>query len=368
MKIKALRSELLSACQLVSQAVAVRSTKPILSCAKASASDGKLVLSGTDLEIGISYEIAGVLIDEPGDSIFNVAKMVSILRECQDDEVVIDSDESKVIVTTFSSEYEMPSEDVASFPAMPQIGENDDSHEISESVISDLIKYSAFAAAKQDTKYSVSGVLCEFEAGKARMVATDTRAMAVASGSATINDVSIGKAKSCLVPVGALRLVQKVLLGGDGTVKVCLRGNEVLFRTDKATVSTRLLEGRFPPWREIIPKKSAIKIQFNVGSLLSAARQAAIMTDDESKRIVFNYSANQLTITAHGANTGKSKVTLPIEYTGEPLSVNYDAGYVIDTLKVLDAGTTLQLEMVDAARPSVFKYGDNALFLIMPLS
>ncbi|MCE9532045.1 MAG: DNA polymerase III subunit beta [Planctomycetes bacterium] len=361
------RDGLLTACQLVGAAVAARTPKTILMNIKAVAEDDKLVLVATDLEIGMRYELAGVRVEEPGEAMLPVSRLTSILRESPDSEVMIDADERRCKVSTTASEYEMPSEDPSGFPDVPVFGDSK-FHELTAGVLRTMIRRTAFSAAKQDTKYAITGLLWEPEDKKVRLVGTDTRRLAVCLGNTTVPAEGDTKGQSHLIPVKAMSLLERTLTDDSELIKVCARANDVLFQTEKATICSRLLEGRYPPYRDIIPKKAAIKIPLQVNSFLSAVRQAAIMADDESKRVAFNFEPGKLTLQAQGAATGKSKVELQIDYKGAPISINFDPNFVADMLKVLDPSEAIQLDLVDSQKPALFRVGDDYLYLVMPLT
>jgi DNA polymerase-3 subunit beta len=368
MIIQCQRDGLLAACQLVGVAVAARTPKAILTNIKAVAEADRLTLIGTDLEVGIRYELAGVRVEEAGEAILPASRLTSILRESPDAEVAVDADERRCKVSTTASEYEMPSEDPSAFPDVPAFGDAK-YHELTAGVLRTMIRRTTFAAAKQDTKYAITGILWEVEDKKARLVATDTRRLALAVGPATVTAPVETKGQSHLVPVKAMSLLERTLHDDGELVKVCLRANDVLFQTEKATIVSRLLEGRYPPYRDIIPKKAAAKIPLPVEGFLSAVRQAAIMTDEESKRVAFQFAPGKLTLQAHGAATGKSKVEMPLpDFSGAAISINFDPNFLIDMLKVLDPGEVVQLDLVDPQKPALFRAGEDYLYLVMPLT
>lgn len=333
---------------------------------KAIAQADRLTLIATDLEVGIRYELVGVRVEEPGEAIFPINRLVSILRESPDSELAIDADERRCKVSTSTSEFEMPSEDPSGFPDVPSF-EGAKYHELTAGVLRSMIRRTSFAAAKQDTKYAITGILWEVEDKKLRLVATDTRRLAMATGPTTVS-AAVEKGQSHLVPVKAVSLLERTLLDDNESIKVCLRQNDVLFQTEKATISSRLLEGRYPPYRDIIPKKATAKIPLPVQGFLSAVRQAAIMSDEDSKRVAFNFAPNKLTLQAQGAATGKSKVEMPLDYSGNPITINFDPNFLTDMLKVLDSSEVVQLDLVDAQKPALFRAGEDYLYLVMPLT
>jgi len=369
MKVICPREALLEACQLTSVAVAVREIKPILRNLKAIAESGKFTLMATDLEIGIRHEMRSLTVKETGDAILPAAKLTSILRESTDDELTIEADENKVLVRGHVNEFEMPSENPADFPDIASFSDKQ-YHEVPAGALRHMIRRTIFAAAKESGKFAITGVLWEVEGKHLRLVATDTKRLAQVTGPVTSHDVGNTKGQSHLVPTKAMQLLDRHLqnLPNDEMVRVGLRPNEVLFQTDTTTIYSRLVEGRYPPYREIFPKKVNAKVNLPVGPFLTAVRQAAIMIDDEAKRVAFHFAPNLLTLEAQGPTSGRSKVPLTLEFDGPPIDINFDPQYVIEMLRVLEANDPLVLELVDGGRPALFKSGNDYSYLVMPIS
>jgi DNA polymerase-3 subunit beta len=364
------RDGLLSACQIVGQAVPARTTMPVYQNIKAVASGDKLTLMATDLEVGIRYELRGPAIEEEGEAIWPVSRLTAILRETQDSEIKLDSDERRTRVNTTSSEYEMPGEDPASFADIADFATGERYAELAAGDLQRMIRRTVFAAAKDEGKYAMRGVLWDLEEKKAKLVATDGKRLAVASGPCVIQGEGEKKGQSHLVPPKAMSLLERILSDGDASqaVQVSLRANDALFKTERAVIYSRLVEGRFPPYRDVIPKKANAKVPLAVNDFLSAVRQAAIMTDDESKRITFSFATGKLTLEAQGATSGKSKVQMKMEeYSGPAVTISFDPVYLTDMLRVIDGGEVLQLDLVDGQKSAVFRSGDDYLYLVVPL-
>jgi len=132
-------------------------------------------------------------------------------------------------------------------------------------------------------------------------------------------------------------------------------------------VYSRLVEGRFPDWRKAMPQKHAARVPLTVGPFLAAIRQAAIMTDDESKRVRFGFAKGKLTLKAQGAEAGQSRVELPIEYSGKGLEISFDPKFLVDLLKVFQPDTALTLDLNDASSPAVFRQEPDYLYVVVPL-
>ncbi len=361
------REGLLSACQLAGVAVAVRDVKPILKNFKAIVEEDRCTLMATDLELGTRLEVRGVQVEEPGEAILPAARLTAILRETPDEELRLEASPDSCVVRGQFNEFEMPGEDPRDFPDVPAFT-GDKYHELPAGQLREMIKRTIFAVAAENPRYALTGIMWELSGSAARLVATDGRRLAVVEGSATEHGGHDTKGQTPVVPTKAMGLLERNLQDPDEVVRVSLRPNEALFKTDRAMIYSRLVEGRYPPYREVFPKKQTVKVPLVVGSFHAAVRQAAIMTDDESKKVVFNFAPKKLTLQARGAATGRSKVELPLEYDGKTVNISFDPKYVTDMLRVLNPEDALTLELIDGNSVALFRGGDNYSYIVMPLS
>jgi len=373
MKVTCQRESLLTACQLVSAAVAARTTKPILSNVKATAADDGLTLVAYDTEVGIRYELRGIQVGRAGSAILPITQLVQILRESGDDDISLDADDSGTKVKAGTSRFQMPGYPVDEFPDLPTFDDGGRYHEVTAGVLRTMIRRTAFAADKKDsTRFALSGVLWEAEGKIARLVATDSKRLAVCEGPATIYGPPESTKGSHLVPAKTMGLLERNLTDDGELVRVGLRPNEALFQTERAMIYSRLVEGRYPPYRDIIGqtrKSAGVKVPLPVGPFLARVRQAAIMTDDESKRVDMTFEPGKVTMQARGTATGSSEVELPLaEYDGPEVNIAFDPQYLVEFLRALDGEPTVTLEMSDGTKPALFRAGDNYLYLVMPLT
>ena len=361
------REGLLAACQLASVAVPSRDVKPILRNIKAVASKTGWTLMATDLELGLRLELRSVKVEKAGEALLPAGRLTSILRESTDDELTIEADSSSTTVRGQNTEFVMPAEDPGGFPEIASFGE-DEYHELPAGVLREMIRRTVFAAAKESARYSMTGVLWEFADNHVKLIATDGRRLAVATAPCSGKGAAETKGQTHVVPTKAMGLLERLLQDGEEAVKILLRPNEAMFQTERAMIYTRLVEGRFPNYQEVIPKKASIKIPVEAGKFLSAVRQAAIMTDEESKRVIFTFSKGKLTLQAEASETGRSKVEMPLDYDGKDLKINFDAHFMADMLRILPADTSLSLELVDPQTPALFRCGPEYLYVVMPLT
>ncbi|HEY1859573.1 MAG TPA: DNA polymerase III subunit beta [Gemmataceae bacterium] len=367
MKAHCHREGLLAAFQLASVAIPARDVKPILRNVKAIAETDRCTLMATDLELGIRLEVRGLKVEEPGEAILPAARLIAILREAQAEEVTIEANADACTVSGPGMEFEMPSEDPANFPDLPTFTD-DKYHEITAGPLREMIRRTVFAAADESARYSMTGVLWELEGNEARLVATDGKRLAMTQGAATVQGGHTTKGQTPVVPTKAMALLERNLHDENEVVRVSLRPNEVLFRTERAVIYSRLVEGRYPNYREVFPKKTAVKVPLAVPAFLAAVRQAAVMTDEDSKRVVFHFTKKKLTLEAHGQATGRSKVEVPLEYDGKGLDISFNPAFLVEMLKVLPAEAPLELDLVDGASPALFRSEPNYSYLVMPLT
>ena len=369
MRIKCRRDGLLSAFQFATGAVAGRDQKPVLQNVKVSANAGmdRFTLQSTNLEVGIRLECNSTIVEEPGDALIPAAKMLTIIRESPDEDLTVETRNSTCNVRGQSSEFELCSEDPTHFPDVPTFSA-DKYHEIQAGTLRELIRRTLFAVATESPRYALTGILWELEGSTIRLVATDCRGLAVAEGPAKAQSDHNPKGTH-VVPTKAMQPLERNLHGPDDEqIRVSLRSNEALFQIGQTMIHTRLVEGRFPAYKDILPKKAAIKVSLVTGPFHAAIRQAAVMAEDETKKVDFNFEPKKLVLRAENAEAGRSQVELPIEYAGKPLEIAFHPKLLTDMLRALDPMSDLTLALMDSKSPALFRCGDNYSYLAMPLN
>ena len=172
-----------------------------------------------------------------------------------------------------------------------------------------------------------------------------------------------------IVPTRAIQLIERALDNDDETVDVAARSNDLLMRTSKAVIYTRLVEGRYPNWRQVFPtRESAVQLDVTVGPIFSALRQAAIVTDHESRGIRFTFADGTLKLDASTAEIGESHIEMPIAYDGDPITLTMDHRYLSDFCKVLDNESTFVFEIESGASPALLTTEDGYGYVIMPMA
>jgi DNA polymerase-3 subunit beta len=362
------REGLLTAFQLVSSVVPARTPKAILQNVKVITTEDKSLLMATDLDsVGVRLDVRGVRVEEPGEALLPTDRVSSILRECQDQEVSIEADPSSCWIRGEHSEFELPGEDPAQYPEVPSF-EGDNHHQIQAGVLKTMIDRTIFAAATEHARFALTGVLWEVNAQKVRLVATDGRRLAVTDGIGVMHGKHDTSGQTPVVPTKAMQLLERNLTDPEEPIFVSIRPNEVLFKTSRAEIYARLVEGRYPPYRDVFPKKATFKAKLTTAPFLSAVRQAAILTDQESRGVDFSFAKGTLTLKARVADKGRAKVEMPVDFDSKGADVTFDPKFVIDMLRVLDEDAEMTLELGDATSAALFRLGDDYSYIVMPLA
>jgi DNA polymerase III subunit beta len=328
------------------------------------------VLISTDTEISIRYELRGIEVKRAGAAILPPNRLIAILRESADETVSIDATEKTTHVRSGTGKYELPAGEPEQFPDPPTFEPGDDYHEIPAGLLRTLLRRTAFAADKKEgTRWAVTGVLWEAEKDRVRLVATDTKRLALIEGAAVVHGPGTDpKGPSHLIPIKTIQLLERHLTDDSEPIQVILRPNGVVFQTGRWMIHSKLVQGRFPPYRDIIPKKSGVKIPLDAPTFAARIRQAQITSDDEARRVDFSFQKGKVLLHSQGAETGSCDVTMTLEqYDGDEVKIAFDPSYVLEFFRAIDGEPTVVMEMTDGLKPAVFRLGEHYSYLVMPM-
>jgi len=368
MKISCDREQLMQAFQTVASVAPSRSPKPILQNVKLEVTEQGVTISATDLEVGIRHQVTGVDVQTPGVALLSVARFGPILRESSDETLHIESDGQSTTIRGERSQFRLQAEDSAEFPTVT--GFNESSYlEVPARLLRELIHRTVFATDNESSRYALGGVKLEFDEGKMIAIGTDGRRLAKMEGPISTTGEGVDGSQMTIVPTRAMQLIERAIDPCDAEVKIAVKGNEFLVHSARATISARLLEGRFPDWRKVFPESSGgLSLDLAVGATHAAVRQAAIVTSEESRGIDFTFADGMLVLSSKAADVGQARVELPIGYDGEELTVTLDPRFVMEFLKVLDADKTFHVEVQNAESAAVCSTDDGYGYVIMPLA
>jgi DNA polymerase-3 subunit beta len=368
MKVTCQRDKLAAAFGTAASVAPGRSPKPILQNVKLEVGTDATTLAATDLEIGVRVTLQGVEVEAPGSAVLPVKRFGDIVRESSDEQLRLESDGQSLTVWGQHSEFRLPVQNPDEFPAVSGFAE-DKYHEVPARLLREIVRRTAFATDQESTRYALGGVLLEMLPEKIIAVGTDGRRLAKMEGPA----ISVGGHATgdnmVIVPTRAMQLIERALSDADAEVSIAYRGNSVLVKSPRVTISSTLVAGRYPKWRDVFPSKgAATQISLLAGPLHTAVRQAAIVTSEESRGVDFTFGDGELVLTARAAETGQSRVEMPIPYDGEKIPITLDPGYLSDFLRVLEPECQLTLHLTSSESAAVLYTEDGYAYVIMPLA
>lgn len=368
MKIVCEREPLLSAFHTAALVAPARSPKPILRNVKFDVSDANVVLMATDMEVGVRIEVPGIDIQEPGAMVAPVTQLGSILRESSDERLKIEADPQRTLVEGQRSQFVLPAQNPDEFPTIAGF-EATSYHEVSTKLFRELIRRTLFATDPESSRYALGGVLLEFGPQHITAVATDGRRLAKMEGVAQEIGSRDPEEGTTIVPSRAMQLMERALTDLEGIVQIAARHNDVLVRGTQTTIYSRLVEGRFPKWRDVLPdRKDGSRIDLAVGPLYSALRQAAIVASEESRGVDFEFGEGTLILSGASAQIGQARVEFPIAYAGPKIKITLDHRFVSDFLRVLEPERTITVDLQNGESAALFTTDDGYGYVVMPLS
>lgn len=363
MKFSCETKKLHAALQLVSTVVPPKSPREILQNVLIDARDGCVHLAGTDLEVGIRFVIPDVVVEREGKVLAEGARLTQIVREAGGKTIDFDSSEPLQFTIAYEgSTYDLRGADPEEFPDVPTF--EGDSVEIDAPVLAAMMEHTGFAAARESVRFAINGVLFVVKDGTAHMVGTDGHRLAWIKKKVEIaSDVSF----SGIVPLKALDVLQRLVQDSEESVKLKLEESFILVQSGQGVVVSKLVEGNYPSYEDVVPRENDKTVTIGVSALTSAVRQAAVLTGDESRALRATFENGKMILTSRLPERGGAKIERNVEFEGEAVKIGFNPDYLLDVLKITE-GETIQIELKDKDRPALFKSGDDYLYVVMPVS
>ncbi len=354
---------LLYGISIVQKAVSSKSTLPILKGIYIKAFDQNLRLITTDMELGIDH-IMDANVIEKGSVVVDARLFGEIIRRLPDSEVEISlKDNSELLIRCGPIKFNILSYNPSEFPELPKIKE-EQVYEISQKLFKDMIRQTIFATAEDETRPILTGALIEIEKNMLNMVALDGYRVALRKGkieSQTDNKV--------VIPGKTLNEVNRIMSGEeDEKVKISLTSNHALFTIDNTKLISRLLEGEFINYNQIIPKEFKSKVKIETEQLLDDIERASLLGREGHNNLVkFTIKDDEITIDS-SSELGNAHEKIGIELEGEDLQIAFNSRYLIDALRVID-DDIIYLEFTTNLSPGIIKpsTNDNIIYLVLPV-
>ena len=367
MKLQISPQALVDGLNLASGASAGRTPKEALQCVLMKASDKALLLMATDLEVGVRCQLAQVDIQKGGEALVSAAKISQVARELTDEVVSLELRENQLHLRGRGVHFQMVSRDPKEFPPVPDL-EGEPDFEIEARELRRMAERTAFAAARESTRYAIDGLLWERKGDQLMIVATDGRRLAVASCSVTPKGgASTQKDARVIVPAKTMQLISRVVESSEERLGVKFLPNQLLLKTEHVTISSVLVEGHFPKYEDVVPQDCDKRATVRVQDMHHAVRRAALMTSEESKGVRLCFSAGKLVLSSRSAEQGEASIELAVRYEGETLDIGFNPSFLSDFLKVLEE-EEVTFELKEPNRPMVCHCGENYTYVVMPVN
>jgi DNA polymerase-3 subunit beta len=323
----------------------------------------------TDTEISVRLDVDGVETESNGEIVLPVARFGAILRESIDDQLSIETDGNEIVVSGSRSKFKLPAQNPEEFPAVPTFDEKK-FHEVPARLMKELVRRTLFATDTESSRYALGGVLLVFDEEKVLAVGTDGRRLAKMEGPAiSVESHKTSEKATTIVPSRAMQLIERALTDGDAEIKVAARSSDLIVKSPRATISARLVEGRFPKWQDVMAERPGMSsIDISVGPMAAAVRQAAIVTSPESRGIDLCFEDGSLVLSGSTAEVGQSRIEVPVAFDQEKIDISLDHRFLSDYLKVLDSDKSVSMKVLDNDNPAIFHTDDGYSYVVMPLS
>ena len=373
MKVRIGRDELLTGLQRVQGVVEKRNTMPILSNILLEAKHEGAEIVATDLEIGMRGLYKATVL-EPGGVTLSARKLYEIIKELPSSDIELTSgDNHWTTIQAGKSQFKIVGLPSSDYPALPSI-EREGLTPLTGAGVLELIRKTLFAAGDNDARYILNGLLVTLNTTEKktllRLVGTDGHRLAVAE-----REVGKPGAKEApteikvIIPKKAAQEMRRLLEeGGDAEPLIGFTKNLMIFRKSGLLLTSRLMEGNYPNYQQVVPKESNRRILVKRSELESALRRVSVLSRDKANAVKVTFGSGLLTLFSSNPDFGEALEELPARYEGEPLSTGFNARYLLDVLAVME-GDSVSLQMDTALSPCLLQEAETPGFkcVVMPI-
>src|SRR6202453_2732976 len=361
MKFSVSKEKLLEGLQTVQNVVSNRTTLPILSNVLLQANGSEVTLTTTDLDVGVRGSVEAA-VDKPGSTTLPARRLFNIVRELPSSEIQIEVDSKNVASIrsgpSFFKILGLPEEE---FPPLPKF-EKAKIFNLRQKDLKDGLKKTAYAISTDETRYVLNGILFTFKDNKLTLVATDGRRLALV-------DIELEFPRSqevdIIVPSKAVTELGR-LLGEDGDVKLTVGENQIAFEVNGTLLVSKLIEGNYPNYRQVIPAETKEPITRERGLFLNCVHRVSLLASEKSNSVKLIFSKTTIDITATTPDVGEAKESVAVQYKGKEFSIAFNPEFLMAPLRNL-GNDEVFLDLTDEMSPGVIKIQTPFLYVLMPM-
>ncbi len=360
------REKLQEGLSAVAASVPTKTTLPVLANILVETTDRGIRLSGTDLDIAVSTEVAAD-VDTPGAITIPAKKLTELARELPPAPVKIAAvGEQRVTLECGRSKFKLLGLPKDEFPTFPTVRFNE-SWRIKSADLHKLISATSFAVSNEESRPILNGVLWELRPDQMRMVATNGHRLAkmempIESSNAPSSDL--------IVPPKALDQVRR-LFPAEEELEIARGDNHIGFRSPFTSVFSRLIEGPYPPYEQVIPRDNDKYAIADKTALISALKRMSVMASDQTHRIRLSFNSGMLKFSVTTPDLGEAQDELPVRFTGDPLDIGFNAAYLLEILRFIPTDeirlTFKAPERAATLEPEGWNDPATYMCLVMPL-
>jgi DNA polymerase-3 subunit beta len=366
MKFTITREQFQEGLQAVAGSVPTKTTLPVLSNILVEATHDGVRLSGTDLDIAVSTTVPAS-VDQEGSITVPARKLAEIVRELPNASIRITaSGEQRVTIECGRSKFRLLGLPKDEFPAFPAV-KFDGGWKATAGNLQKLITHVAFAASTEESRPILNGVLWELRPDRMRMVATNGHRLARMD----VPTATAGGAQADLiVPPKALEQIRK-LFSAEDEIEVARSENHLGFRSSTTQVFTRLIEGPYPNYEQVIPRENDKVMTADKGAITSALRRMSIVASDQTHRIRMAFANGSCKLSVQTPDLGEAQEEVTVTYEGDALEIGFNAAYMLEVLKYIPTDevrmTFKAPERAATCEPVGWDDPASFLALVMPL-
>jgi DNA polymerase III subunit beta len=367
MKLTITREQLQEGLVAVAASIPAKTTLPILSNILLEATKDGIRLSGTDLDIAVSTTVSAS-VDQEGAITLPARKLVEIVRELPSAAIRLTaSGEQRVTIECGRSRFRLLGLPREEFPAFPTV-KFEGGWRTSSKELQKLIGHVAFAASTEESRPTLNGVLWELRPERMRMVATNGHRLARMD--VPTSETQGASQADLIVPPKALDQIRR-LFDTDETVEIARSENHLGFRTSSTQIFTRLIEGPYPNYEQVIPRENDKAATADKAALTAALRRMSIVASDQTHRIRMAFANGSCKLSVQTPDLGEAQEELNVSYEGDPLEIGFNAAYLLEILKYIPTDevrmTFKAPERAATCEPVGWDDPASYLALVMPL-
>ena len=356
------KSELMEGISTVQKAVTGKTTLPILEGILITTNNGELILTATDLDLGIQTRVSCNII-ETGCVVLNSRLFGEIIRKLPDMDIRIEVDGSyNASIVCDKSKFNLVGYSPDEYPELPSINENI-LYKLPQDLLKNMIRQTIFATAQDETRPILTGVLFEVSSGVLTMVALDAYRLSLRRSNINVNDNI-----SAVIPGKTLSEVGKILLASNDDVSITFTANHILFSIGRTKVISRLLDGEFINYKQIIPEEYKLRIRVNTKLLLDSIERASLLArEGKTNLITMDIKEDYMVITSN-SQLGNVHEEVSIFSEGIGIQIRFNSKYFIDVLKIVDVDE-VYLEFSSSVSPCLLKTteSNDYTYLVLPV-